>query len=138
MTTTTETEQTEGTEPEVDEEQPSKAGRDAARYRVRAREAEGRAEALEATVTAYQRREVERLVAERVQDVEDYWKIGGLDLGDLLGEDGTVDADAVERSVSDLLERKPHLASRRPSGNVEQGARTDDPGVSLLGLLRGA
>lgn len=138
MTTTeTETDQP-GTEPEVDEEQPSKAGRDAARYRVRAREAESRAEALEATVTAYHRREVERLVAERVQDVEDYWKVGGHDLGDLLGEDGTVDADAVERSVSELLDRKPHLEREEPV-TFDGGARRTTPsgGATWGSLISG-
>jgi hypothetical protein len=135
MTTPT-TEPGEGAEPE---EQHSKAGRDAARYRVRAREAEGRAEALEATVTAYHRREVERLVAERVQDVEDYWKVGGLDVGDLLGEDGTVDAEAVERSVSELLERKPHLEREEPM-TFDGGARTTvrRSGASWSGVLTSA
>lgn len=47
-------------------------------------------------------------------------------------------ADASDFAYSDdLLARKPHLASRRPVGDVGQGARPGEPeGVSLSGLLR--
>ena len=46
-------------------------------------------------------------------------------------------AENVTAAVEELLARKPHLASRRPTGDAGQGARPDEAGVSLLGLLRG-
>lgn len=55
---------------------------------------------------------------------------------DLLDGDGLVDPAKVTAAVDDLLTRKPHLASRRPSGAVDQGARDGDDGFSLAGLLR--
>lgn len=55
----------------------------------------------------------------------------------LLDDDGLPDPAKVRAAVDTLLERKPHLASRRPVGDVGQGARPDGPdGVSLAGLLR--
>lgn len=56
---------------------------------------------------------------------------------DLCDEDGVPDEQKVRAAVDALLERKPHLASRRPVGDVGQGARPGEPdGVSLAGLLR--
>ncbi len=55
---------------------------------------------------------------------------------DLLDDDGLVDEDKVRAAVDALLERKPHLASRRPTGDVGQGARPTEPEFSLAGLLR--
>lgn len=56
---------------------------------------------------------------------------------ELLDDDGLVDEPKVRTAVQNLLTRKPHLATRRPTGDVAQGARTDEPGLSLVGLLRG-
>lgn len=47
-----------------------------------------------------------------------------------------LDADTVTAAVDELLARKPHLASRRPVGDVGQGTTSDDDGVSLAGILR--
>ena len=46
------------------------------------------------------------------------------------------DADALSAAIDDLLGRKPHLATRRPSGDVGQGASTTGDTVSLAGILR--
>ena len=46
------------------------------------------------------------------------------------------DADALTAAVDDLLQRKPHLASRRVSGGVGQGATSASGSVDLAGLLR--
>lgn len=47
------------------------------------------------------------------------------------------DPDALAAAVEDLLARKPHLASRRPLGDIGQGQRgpASEP-FSLLGLLK--
>lgn len=46
-----------------------------------------------------------------------------------------MDADAVETAVEELLERKPHLASRVPRGSAGQGATSAPEEVSLAGIL---
>ncbi len=48
------------------------------------------------------------------------------------------DPEALAAAVDDLLGRKPHLASRRPSGDIGQGQRgpAGAGGFSLLGLLK--
>lgn len=57
----------------------------------------------------------------------------------LLDDDGLVDAGKVTAAVEDLLARKPHLAARRPTGDVGQGARPETAGsLSLVDLMRGA
>ncbi len=55
---------------------------------------------------------------------------------DLLDDDGLVDEDKVHAAVDDLIKRKPHLAARRPTGNVGQGARPETEDVGLEALLR--
>ncbi|WP_199254449.1 hypothetical protein [Mycolicibacterium mengxianglii] len=52
-------------------------------------------------------------------------------------EDHLDDPDALAAAVDELLARKPHLASRRPTGDVGQGRRgsASEP-FSLLGLLK--
>ncbi|BBY61160.1 hypothetical protein [Mycolicibacterium sarraceniae] len=52
-------------------------------------------------------------------------------------EDHLDDPDAMAAAVDDLLAAKPHLASRRPTGDIGQGNRggASEP-FSLLGLLK--
>lgn len=47
------------------------------------------------------------------------------------------DSDALATAIDDLLARKPHLASRRPRGDIGQG-RVSDPStsVNIAGILR--
>jgi hypothetical protein len=53
-------------------------------------------------------------------------------------EDHLDDPEALSAAVDDLLTRKPHLGSRRPSGDIGQGATASTGGaVDLAGLLRG-
>lgn len=47
-----------------------------------------------------------------------------------------LDADTVAAAVDELLGRKPHLASRRPAGDVGQGATGASTTTDLAGLLR--
>lgn len=47
------------------------------------------------------------------------------------------DGDALTAAIDDLLERKPHLKSRRVVGDVGQGAGGASTDVDLAGLLRG-
>lgn len=45
------------------------------------------------------------------------------------------DSEALEKAITELLEKKPHLAARRITGNVGQG-ETGMQGVDLAGILR--
>lgn len=47
-----------------------------------------------------------------------------------------LDADTVAIAVDELLARKPHLASRRPAGDIGQGATASADAVDLAALLR--
>ncbi|ORA69350.1 hypothetical protein BST23_01490 [Mycolicibacterium elephantis] len=47
------------------------------------------------------------------------------------------DADALTAAIDDLLTRKPHLAARRPIGEIGQGATTSAGTVDLAAILRG-
>lgn len=46
------------------------------------------------------------------------------------------DPDALTAAIDDLLNRKPHLASRRVVGDVGQGAGGSTAAVDLAGMLR--
>lgn len=48
------------------------------------------------------------------------------------------DADALTAALDELVARKPHLASRKPAGDIGQGAAPEAGGVSLAGILRQA
>ena len=55
---------------------------------------------------------------------------------ELLDDDGLVDEAKVQAAVADLISRKPHLAARRPTGNVGQGARPETAEMGLAAMLR--
>ena len=50
--------------------------------------------------------------------------------------DHLTDPDALTAAVEALLTAKPHLASRKPTGDIGQGASVVDDTFSLSGLLR--
>lgn len=57
---------------------------------------------------------------------------------DLAFDEGHLDdPDALAAAVEELLDRKPHLAARRPSGDIGQGQRGPaSAGFSLLSALK--
>ena len=63
---------------------------------------------------------------DRLQDPED------LDFN----EEHLTDPEALKSAVDALLEAKPHLASRRPRGNIGQGVNSTATTVDLAALLR--
>jgi hypothetical protein len=59
------------------------------------------------------------------------------DPSDLTFEESHLDdEEALTAAIDDLLTRKPHLASRRPVGDVGQGVTGKDTAVDLAGMLR--
>jgi hypothetical protein len=53
-----------------------------------------------------------------------------------LDEDGLVDFDKVRAAIDALVQRKPHLASQRPTSTITQGAQPEPSRVDLHGILR--
>jgi hypothetical protein len=117
-TDTTETEETPEEEPETfPREYVVRLRQEAADHRVRASDRDALAERLHTALTA---------ATGRLQDPSD-----------LAYDDAHLgDPDALTSAVDELLARKPHLASRRPSGDVGQGATGGPEAVDLAGMLR--
>ncbi len=46
------------------------------------------------------------------------------------------DVSILDAAIDQLLSRKPHLASRRPTGDIGQGATSEAASVDLAGILR--
>ncbi len=46
------------------------------------------------------------------------------------------DVSILDAAIDQLLAAKPHLASRRPSGDIGQGATAEAASVDLAGILR--
>ena len=98
------------------------ASRREASYRIRAREAEAGRDALQERVTRMQHAEVERMAA-RLHDPADLWG-AGVDLLELLNEDGEVDPERVAEAVAALADSKPYLLKPSRGSNFGQGRRT--------------
>ena len=91
---------------------------ESARYRERARNADAYAERLHTELVR---------ATGRLADPTDL----------KFNEDHLDDPDALAAAVDDLLARKPHLASRRPTGEIGQGASPPAASsVDLAALLR--
>lgn len=119
---------TDGDAPEPDtfpREYVEKLRAETAKYRTRAQHADALAERLlQATI-----REAAGSILADPTDLP-------LD-GDLVDDDGLPDTEKITEAAKALAARKPHLALRRPTGNVGQGARPEPTTTSLVDLLRG-
>lgn len=145
MTTPT-TDQTEDQTPTPEQEGATeqgkgKAGQDAARYRTKLRAAESERDQLAARVAAYTRADVVRHASERLEDAEDLFIVGQVDVADLVDDDGAVDVDLVDGAVDALLERRPRLGKgwEPDADDLDGGARRSAPsrGATWSGLLSG-
>ena len=116
---TTEVEQTDGDEqPETfDRAYVERLRREAAEHRVKAKRADDLAR---------------ELFTFRVNALGKLADPTDLEYDEALLEDGA----ALEAAVDELLSRKPHLQDRRPTGDVDQGARQTGETVDLAGMLR--
>lgn len=94
-----------------------------ARYRTRA----GKADEATARLLAATVKEATAGILTDPTDLPD---------GDYLDGDGWPDPDAITIAARDLVEAKPHLADRRPRGNIGQGASPDPGQASLADMLR--
>ena len=100
-----------------------------AKYRVRAREAEGQVETQRRVITELQERiermqraDVERVAAVRLAEAGDIWVSASLD--DMLDSDGDIDLKRVDEVIGELLNRRPHwgVPSPRRHGGLLSGA----------------
>jgi hypothetical protein len=118
------------TDPEGGEATDSTAN-EAKTYRLRLRDMKAERDAVAAerdtlagVVATYQRREVEALVGDRLLAASDLW-VAGVELKDLLAEDGTVDGAKLTDALKGVLAERPHWNSRRRGvpRNIGQGQR---------------
>ena len=99
----TTTEATEATEVDDQAQPENKAGREAARYRHRAKEAEAERDALAEQLTALRRAAVEdRLKAQHVP-AAGFWA-AGVQLDDLLDDDGNLDDEKIKTAADHAVE----------------------------------
>lgn len=99
--------------------------REAAKYRRRLRDTETERDTLAETVTTLQRNEVERLAASAIANPAALWA-AGVELSDVLAEDGSVDAEKVTAAAKDAAERL-GLAQPRPANYVRGEGSNPSP-----------
>lgn len=123
------------------DEAPSGPAAQAAKYRVRLREAEAARDALAERLNTLQCREVERLAAEHLADSGDLW-LAGTNLADLLDEAGNVDPERVTEVVRRVVGSRPHWAAKpkpgqpyRPGRELKSGATLAPPPAGWANLL---
>jgi hypothetical protein len=102
-------------------------GREAAKYRRRLRDVEAERDALKATVESLQRAEADRLATADGLKPAALWS--SAELGDLLGDDGTVDAARVSAAIATAREQLGIAPPPPPRGNVvkKEGATLRRP-----------
>jgi hypothetical protein len=122
--TTTETETTEAQAPDSGKaSDENRAGNREARYRVERNEAREALSQAEALIGSLHTREIERLAGEHLAQPADLLALGGVELTDLLTDEGYVDAEAVAEVAAALIESRPGLAKnpRHPAIDLSQG-----------------
>lgn len=130
----TETSNTNGTNPEAEQqtptpaptnEQPKGGNSEAARYRTQLRATEAERDALTSRLEAAHRTMVESIASKSLSKPEALWK-ADIELEDLLDNDGNVDAEKVAEAVSAAKEQ---LGLERPAyGPIVPGqGKTPDP-----------
>jgi hypothetical protein len=82
------------------------ANSEAARWRRQLRATEAERDQLAARLDAADRREVERLAADRFQDPRDVFAVTSIDA--MRGQDGTVDSEKVEAELERIATDRPH------------------------------
>lgn len=115
----------------------AKVRHEAAAYRRKLRDAEKERDALAEQISGMRRGEAERLAAEHLADPSDLWR-SGIELDSLLGEDGSLDPDAVKVATGKLVAERPHY--RKPAPDFDGGPRGPVPeqGPSFGQAIKGA
>jgi len=104
-----------------DRDDTSKAGREAARYRVRLRETEAERDQLRSLVETLQRAEAERAVSDVLRVPAGLWTAGTA-LADLLDDQGRVDPEKASAAARTARETVGLAAAHRtPRPDLSQG-----------------
>ena len=138
MTITDDTTTTDQQPPE--DQQDQGGAREAQRLRARARDAEAERDALAQRVATFQQAEALRLAGEHLAEPGDLLTLGGVQVADLLGEDGSVDPALVQAAAAALVEaRGARFAKAVPPANYDGGVRTTarTPTASWSSVLGG-
>lgn len=138
--TTATTTTAEGQQPEDQQPEDQGSAREAQRLRARARDAEAERDALAQRVATFQQGEVLRLAGEHLAEPGDLLTLGGVQVADLLAEDGSVDPALVEGAAAALVEaRGARFAKAVPTANYDGGVRTTarTPTASWSSVLGG-
>lgn len=134
-----ENENNEGQEVAGPQQEPEASGnQEAAKYRRRLREAEAERDKLVEQVQALRRSEVERQVADQLDDPSDLWR-GGVVLDELLDRDGAIEQGKVTEAATAVTAEHPAWAKRPEVSGIDedQGKSSAQPvGASWAGLLR--
>ncbi|MDW5610664.1 hypothetical protein [Mycolicibacterium sp. D5.8-2] len=114
---------------QVGESEDPKTDREAAKYRRQLRDTEAERDRLLTQVEGYRRAEVERLAGSRLIDGSDVWA-GGLQLTDVLADDGSVDPALVRQAVAALAQSRPHWCRQvaAPASAVTSAGKPDASG----------
>lgn len=130
---TTQGEATDTTDTESDEQHSDDAedsdnrgGREAAKYRRRLRDTEGERDGLREQLDGMRRAEVERIAGAKINKPAALWA-GGVQLADLLDDQGNIDAGKVDAAVTtacaDLgLEQRRRNVVPSEGGNPSMGS----------------
>lgn len=130
-TTQTEPIEPEAQPPESSTEEPTsteelapdaKARREAAKYRRRLRDTEAERDTLAEQLAAMRRSEVERHAAEQLADPGDLWR-SGVEVEQLIADDGGLDSEKIEAAVAELVSERPHYRKPPPAADFDGGAR---------------
>ena len=98
-----------------------KANKEAAKYRVRAREAEAQRDALAERVERFQRSELERIASAHLASPADLLTLSGNELSDYLTESGNIDPEKVNADAAVILAERPGLRRSQPPIDPTQG-----------------
>lgn len=105
---------------------------EAAKYRRRLRETEAERDTLAGRLEAMQRGEVERIAAATVKSPAALWA-AGIEVADMLTEDGTVDPAKVRAAASQAADRL-GLATPRPPNYVPREGANPAVGARSSGM----
>ncbi len=97
--------------PDAPESHEGSPNREAARWRSRLRATEAERDALAERVTTMRRREAEQVASGSLSRPADLW-LDGIEVGELLDDDGEVDAARVALAVKAVLDGRPQLAPK--------------------------
>lgn len=98
--------------------------------RARAQQAEAERDTALALVDALRRAEIARLAADTLAVPSDLFTLGGVDVADLVDDDGHVDPEKVSEAVTALLETRPGLAVaelRKPPTGYQNSGQGQTP-----------